>query len=120
VRRRLDRHSAIVTMSSDLDERDADRLKLLDRLAARVPELDFDRERVEWRELPDGVKALRVNGGGIDGGQGAYFANCSDDVHAIGLLDQLVPGHVGCIVIRSDGSRVLARAVRDPLVEKPD
>ena len=37
---------------------------------------------------------------------------------AIGLLDPLVPGHVGCIVIRPDGSRYLARAVRDPLAQQ--
>jgi hypothetical protein len=29
----------------------------------------------------------------------------------------IVEGHVGCIVIRPDGSRVLARAVPDPLAE---
>jgi hypothetical protein len=31
------------------------------------------------------------------------------------MLDPLVPGCIGCIVIRPDGSRVLARAVPDPL-----
>jgi hypothetical protein len=42
-------------------------------------------------------------------------------VHAVGKLDPLVPGHVGCIVIRPDGSRYLARAVPDPLAgHKPD
>jgi hypothetical protein len=56
-----------------------------------------------------------VDGGGIDGGNGTYFANAGDDVHAIGLLDPLVPGHVGCIVIRPDGSRYVARVVADPL-----
>jgi hypothetical protein len=45
-------------------------------------ELDLDRERVEWIELPDGVEALSVNGGGIDGGDGAHFVNYGDDVHA--------------------------------------
>jgi hypothetical protein len=29
-------------------------------------------------------------------------------------------GYVGCIVIRPDGSRFLARAVPDPLEQKPD
>jgi hypothetical protein len=41
-------------------------------------------------------------------------------VHAVGLLDPLVPGHVGCIVIQPDGSRYLARRVVDPLVDQPD
>ena len=50
-------------------------------------------------------------------GHGPYFANAGEDVHAVGLLDPIVPGHVGCIAIRPDGSRVLARAVRDPLAD---
>jgi hypothetical protein len=33
----------------------------------------------------------------------------------------IVEGYVGCIVIRPDGSRYLARAVADPLAhDKPD
>jgi hypothetical protein len=48
---------------------------------------------------------------------GTFFANRGDDVHAVGKLDPLVPGCIGCIVIRPDGSRVLARAVPDPLAE---
>ncbi|HEY6637077.1 MAG TPA: hypothetical protein VIZ61_05265 [Solirubrobacterales bacterium] len=99
------------------NQRDADRLEVLDRIAEHVPELDLDRESVEWITLDDGHEALLVNGGGIDGGSGAYFANAGEDVHAVGSLDPIVPGHVGCIVIRPDGSRVLARAVRDPLAE---
>jgi hypothetical protein len=100
-----------------MNERDADRLELLDRIADRVPELDLDRETVEWTTLDDGHEALLVNGGGIDGGDGAYFANAGEDVHVVGKLDPIVPGHVGCIVIRPDGSRFLARAVPDPLAQ---
>jgi hypothetical protein len=37
---------------------DADRLLLLDRLAERVPELDLDRNEIEWKTLPDGHEAL--------------------------------------------------------------
>lgn len=74
-----------------MNERDADRLELLDRIADRVPELDLDRERIEWRTLDDGHEALLVNGGGIDGGQGAYVANAGEDVHAVGLLDRSSP-----------------------------
>jgi hypothetical protein len=65
--------------------------------------------------LDDGHEALLVNGGGIDGGSGAYFANAGDEVHAVGSLDPIVPGYVGCIVIRPDKTRVLARARPDPL-----
>jgi hypothetical protein len=41
-------------------------------------------------------------------------------VHAIGSLAPLVPGHVGCIVIKPDRSRVLARAVPDPIAQQPE
>jgi hypothetical protein len=101
---------------SALDETDADRLLLLDRIAERVPELDLSKQRVEWRTLDDGHEALLVNGGGIDGGIGVYFANAGDDVHAVGSLAPLAPA-VGCIVLRPDGTRVLARVERDPLAE---
>ena len=71
--------------------------------------------------MDDGAEALLVDGGGIDGGNGTYFANCGDDVHAVGTVDPIVPGHVGCVVIRPDGGRVLARVVPDPLAQqKPD
>jgi hypothetical protein len=49
---------------------------------------------------------------------GDYFANAGDDVHAVGSLDPIVPGHIGCIVIRPDGSRQLARVMPDPLAQK--
>jgi hypothetical protein len=29
-------------------------------------------------------EALVVNGGGFDGGEGAFFANCGEDVQAVG------------------------------------
>ena len=98
-------------------DRDADRLALLDRLADRIPELDLEQHEVEWLTLPDGAEALIVDGGGLDGGSGIYFANAGEDVHAVGSLAPLIAGHVGCIVIKPDGSRVLARAVPDPLAE---
>jgi hypothetical protein len=57
----------------------------------------------------------------IDGGNGAYFANHGEDLHAVGSLAPIVDGHIGCIVIRPDGSRYVARAVPDPLAgQKPD
>jgi hypothetical protein len=105
-------------MTDDHDHRDADRLALLDRIAERVPELDLDQNEIEWTTLPDGAEALLVNGGGIDGGDGAYFANACDDLHAVGSLAPLAPGHVGCIVIRPDGRRFLARVVPDPLADR--
>jgi hypothetical protein len=98
-----------------MTERDADRLELLDRIAERVPELDLDRHSVEWTTLDDGSEALLVDGGGIDGGDGGYFANCGEDVHAVGTLAPIIDGYMGCIVIRPDGSRRLARVVPDPL-----
>ncbi len=104
-----------------MDRSDADRLELLDRLADRVPELDLDRNEVEWTTLPDGHEALLVNGGGFDGGDGAYFANAGDGVHAVGSMAPILEGHVGCVVIHPDGSRELARLMPDPLAQcKPD
>ncbi len=98
-----------------MNRSDADRLALLDRIADRVPELDLDQHEVEWTTLDDGHQALLVNGGGIDGGNGAYFANHGDDVHAVGMLAPLIPGAIGCVVLRPDGSRYLARVMPDPL-----
>jgi hypothetical protein len=92
-----------------------DRLKLLDRIAERVPELDLDQQLVEWTTMDDGAEALVVNGGGFDGGDGAYFANCREEVHVVGVLAPLIDGHIRCVVIRPDGSRQLARVERDPL-----
>jgi hypothetical protein len=51
--------------------------------------------------LDDGHEALLVDAGGIDGGNGTYFANNGDDVHAVGTLDPIVEGYVGCIANRS-------------------
>jgi hypothetical protein len=36
-------------------------------------------------------------------------------VHAVGSLAPRVDGYIGCIVIKPDGSRYVARAVPDPL-----
>jgi hypothetical protein len=105
---------------SNLTDTDTDRLTLLDRIAERVPELALDEHEVAWTALPDGHAALLVDGGGIDGGGGTYFANAGEDVHAVGSLAPLVPGAIGCIVIRPDGTRVLARVERDSLAEQPD
>jgi hypothetical protein len=98
-----------------MNERDQDRLELLDRIAERIPELELARQSVEWTTLEDGHEALLVNGGGIDGGAGAYLANAGDDVHAVGSLAPIIDGYIGCIVIRPDGSRYVAQAVPDPL-----
>jgi hypothetical protein len=58
--------------------------------------------------------------GGIDGGSGIYFAKAGDDVHGVGSLMPLAPV-VGCIVIRPDGTCLLARLEPDPLADqRPD
>ncbi len=79
-----------------MTEQDADRLELLDRIADRMPDLDLDQQQVEWTTLDDGHEALLVNGGGIDGGDGAYFASAGEDVHAVGSLAPIMDGYVGC------------------------
>ncbi len=70
------------------------------------------------RLLPDGHQALLVDGGGIDGGEGALFANCDDDVHVDGMLAPIVDG-IGCVVSRPDGSRHLARGDRLRPYQRP-
>ena len=65
-----------------MNETDADRLELLDRIKARIPDLDLDAQSIEWTTLDDGHEALLVNGGGIDGGAGAYFANAGEDLRS--------------------------------------
>jgi hypothetical protein len=104
-------------MTEDLTPTDTDRLALLDRLADRMPDLDLDQHEVEWMTLPDGHEALLVDGGGIDGGSGMYFANVPNgDVHVVGSLEPLAPA-VGCVVLMPDGTRVLAHVEGDPLAE---
>ncbi len=105
-----------------MNNTDAERLELLDRIKSRIPDPDpdLDEQSIEWTPLDDGNEALLVNGGGIDGGAGAYFANAGEDVHVVGSLDPLAPGYIGCIVIKPDGSRHVARAVLDPLAHRPD
>jgi hypothetical protein len=56
-----DRDARIDTMN----DHDADRLELLDRIAERVPEIDLDQQSVDWTTLPDGAEALIVNGGRV-------------------------------------------------------
>ena len=67
---------------------------------------------------PDASIAGPHRGGGIDGGDGAYFANAGEDVHAVGSLAPLA-SLVACIVIRPHGSRNVARVQPDPLVQQP-
>ncbi len=98
----------------DVNPTDADRLELLDLLANRLPELKLAERTIEWTTLDDGAEALLIDGAGLDGGAGIYFTCAGDDVHAVGSLSPIVEGFIGCIVIRPDGSRVVARAVPDP------
>ena len=62
---------------------------------------------------------MLVDGGGIDGGPGIFFANAGEDVHAVGSLSPLAPA-VGSIVVKPDGSRFLARVMADPRASRPD
>jgi hypothetical protein len=98
-----------------MDDHDRERLELLDKIAARMPELDLDGHEVSWTEMPDdGSQALIVDGGGFDGANGFMIATHGEDLHAIGPTAPMFPGHVGCVVIAPDGSRRLARVQPDP------
>jgi hypothetical protein len=70
--------------------------------------------RPDWTTLPDGHEALLVDGGGVDGGRGVFFANAGDELHAYGPL---IPGTIGCVVLKADGTRVLAGVQPDPLTQ---
>ena len=101
---------------SKLNETDADRLELLDRIEQRCPEIDLDAAySIAWQRLDDGSEALLIDGGGLDGGKGVFFANAGDDVHAVGSLAPVIDGHLGVLVIQPDGSRYIAGVRPDPL-----
>ena len=101
----------------DLNETDTDRLELLDRIEARIPDSTWTRSRSSGPRWTTGTRRC-VNGGGIDGGAGAYFANAGEDLHAVGSLAPIIDGYIGCIVIKPDGRRYVARAVPDPLAQQ--
>lgn len=98
-----------------MTERDREQLKLLDRIAERVPELDLDQQAIEWTTLDDGHEALLVNGGGMDGGNGAFFANAGEDLHAYGPM---FAGSIGCVVIKPDRTRILTGVQPDPSAQE--
>lgn len=101
-----------------MNETDAERLELLDRIEKRFRDLDLDQHAVQWVEMPDdGSQALAVDGGGLDGGNGFTIASHGADLHVVGPTGPLIPGTIGCVVIRPDGSRVLARVEPDPLAQ---
>lgn len=103
--------ATILKEMTEINETDADRLELLDRIEKRCPEIKLEKYELSWQTLDDGAEALFTNGS-------EYFANAGEDLHHYGSLDPLVPGHIGCIVIKPDGGRYVAQAVPDPLAEQ--
>jgi hypothetical protein len=93
-----------------MDDRDADRLELLDRIEKRAPEIKLEKYELSWETLDDGAEALFLNGS-------EYFANYGEDLHAYGSLAPIMDGYIGCTVIKPDGSRYVAQAVPDPLAQ---
>ena len=90
-------------------DRDADRLELLDRIAARIPDLDLDRQQIEWMTLDDGHEALLVNGGGIDGGGAPVRFRM---LHVFDIRDDLIsrrPDKSRAGLVRHRGSHSPAR-----------
>jgi hypothetical protein len=59
--------------------------------------------------------SLIVDGGGYDGRNGFTFAIAGDDPHAVAPTAPVIPGCIGCVVLRPDGKRYLAHVVPDPL-----
>jgi hypothetical protein len=106
---------------TDMDPVAAARFELLDRIEKRMPDLDLAQHEIEWTEMPDdGSQALLVAGGGVDGGNGFMIAVHGDDLQVVGPTAPLIPGCVGCVVIRPDGSRRLAGVLPDPLADQGD
>jgi hypothetical protein len=93
------------------DDRDRERLALLDRIAERCPEIKLDEHSISWGETPDGAQALHV------GETGEFFANAGDDLHAYGTLAPIIPGAIGCIEIEPSGARRIIRVEPDPLAK---
>lgn len=93
---------------------DADRLRPLDRIDGRLPDLDLGQHKAEWTRVPDGAGALVIDGGGFGGG-GCFIANAGDDVHVIRTMAPPTPGRIRCVAIHADGTRELARLTSDPL-----
>ena len=94
---------------------------LLQPRARPLCQLDLDRERVEWRTLPDGGEALFVNLDAATGdGDGAYFACHNDELHAVGSLAPLIEGAIGLIAIKPDHTRQLVHVQPDPLAQERD
>ena len=79
------------------------------------------RAPIQWRvgltpksqKCPDEPEALLVKRRRDRRRRHAYFANAGD-AHGVGSFMPLAPV-VGCIVIRPDGTRLLARVEPDPL-----
>ncbi len=103
-------------LAKTMNQRDKDRMELLDRVEKRLPELDLDQHSIEWTTLDDGHEALLVDGGGIDGGPGCFIACAKDDLHIVGTSG----ASIGCIRVLPDGTRVLAKAMPDPLAREDD
>jgi hypothetical protein len=93
-----------------MNDHDADRLELLDRIEKRAPEIKLEKYELSWGTLEDGY-------GGSVARCGEYFANYGEYLHAYGSLAPIIGGCIGCIVIKPDGSRYVAQAVPDPLAE---
>jgi hypothetical protein len=100
-------------MTKAMNQQDQDRLELLDRIEKRAPEIELEKYELSWETLEDSHEALLVDGA-------EYFANCGEDLQAYGSLAPIMDGHIGCIVIKPDGSRYVAQAVPDPLAGQPD
>jgi hypothetical protein len=98
-----------------MEDRTEEQLELLDRIKDRIG-FDPGQHEIAWQELEDdGAVALLVDGGGFDGGDGAFFVNEGEDLHVYGSLDPVVPGHVGCLIFDPNGGRTLRQVVPDPI-----
>ena len=63
-------------------DRDAEPLELLDRIAARVPDLDLDQQHLEWMTLPSPTTTKRCSSTAVASRwQRGYFAFAGKDLY---------------------------------------
>jgi hypothetical protein len=68
--------------------------------------------------LDDGLRPRLADGGGTDGGPGAYFANVGKDIHVVGSLAPIIPA--SGLPCDPDGSHQLAHVEPDRVAQPPN
>ena len=95
--------------------------QLLDRIAEQVPE--FDLRRAVDRVDDDGGRSTRRWSSTAAASMAVTVPTSRTTARTCtrsACMAPLIPDHIGCVVIRPDGSRYLARVMPDPLADPPE